>query len=96
MNSISNILASLFSVDVGRDDQSEVLARIRRDPDPAERDELRADFGEALADPAFDWLARFDKEAVDANADTNAQARAFVIERIWTPLFAPEPVPGGV
>jgi hypothetical protein len=95
MGSIGNPLASLFSVHVGRDDQAEVLDRIRQDSDPTERDELRADFGKALADPTFDWIARFDEEEVDAEADTSAAARAFVIERIWTPLFGPEPVPGG-
>jgi len=94
MDRISNLLASLFSVHVGRTDQPEALGRIRQNPNPAERENLRADFGKALADPDFDWLARFDEEEVNALIETNAEARAFVVEQIWIPLFGPDPDPG--
>lgn len=93
MDKIGNFLASLFSVNVGRDDQPEALTRIRNNSNQAERDELHAVFTEALANREYDWLTRFDDEEVDALVVTNEEARAFVVEQIWHPLFGPEPVP---
>ncbi len=93
---LDNLLATTFSAIVAESeaDQRAYLAQIAAKPDARQRDGLRRELEAALADPAYDWDALFDRHDVGCAVDDDP--RRFVVKRIWAPLFAPASVPGSV
>jgi hypothetical protein len=86
---LTNVL-SVLSIDVGLSDAgvARLLDSIRTNPDKREYEGLQQELQALLGDTTTDWMALLDNELHEvAFGETQEDARRFVVETLWRPLF---------
>jgi hypothetical protein len=91
MTYLENLLATVFSGDVGLSDRGiqSALSAIRDNPDRREFEGIREELRSMLDDEGVDWvrLLENDKYEVICSA-SQEEARKYVVDNIWKPLFS--------
>lgn len=92
MNYLENILANVFSADVGLAESgiSAALEVIRLNPDRRELEGIIRNFEELLAQNNVGWRGLLDNEAYEvAILESEEEAKAFILENLMKPLGWP-------
>ena len=91
MTYLENLLATVFSADVGLSDSgiARALADIRANPDRRELDGLRDELRAMLNSDDTDWVSLLDSEKSEVMiADTQEDGKKFIVDNVWNPLFS--------
>jgi hypothetical protein len=94
MSYLNNLLCTVFSGDVGLDEEgiNSALSSIRANPDKRELDGIRNELENLFNDPDADWVALLDREDCEVlYAESQDDARQYVVLRVWNALFPDEP-----
>jgi len=93
MTYLRNLLHTVFSNDVGLDQVGidSALRAIQTNPDRRELNGLRAELKTLLEDQNADWIELLDNDEFEVySANSNEDARQFVITNIWHVMFPDE------
>ena len=91
MTYLENLLATVFSADVGLSDSgiAHILANIRANPDRRELGGLREELQEMFSSVDTDWVGLLDNDKSEVMmADSQEEARQFIFDNVWIPLFS--------
>lgn len=91
---IRNLLISVFSVDVGFDESDELAALERVLGDPAQRAEIKEELRQLFQDELTSWIELLENDDyVVYPADSEDDAKEYVIEHLWNVVFPGEKTP---
>ncbi|MFL1466857.1 hypothetical protein [Marinobacter sp. HN1S83] len=85
---IRNLLISIFSVDVGLEECDEIAALERVLCDPAQRADIKEELRQLFQDDSTSWIELLENDDyVVYPADSDADAKEYVIEHPWNIVF---------
>ena len=92
--SLKNLLISIFSVDVGLEENDEIAALERVLSDPPQRAEIEEELRQLFQDFSISWSKLLDNdEYVVYPADDEEDAKEYVVESLWNRVFPNEAAP---
>ena len=93
-SSIRNLLESIFSVDVGLDENDALAALGRVLSDKCQREKIERELCELFKDGSVLWMELLDNESyVVYPADDEGDAKAYIVEVLWSRVFPNASVP---
>lgn len=91
---IRNLLISIFSVDVGFEESDEIAALERVLCDPAQRADIKEELRQLFQDDSTSWIELLENDDyVVYPADSEDDAKEYVIEHLWNVVFPGEKAP---
>ena len=91
---LRNLLISVFSVDVGLEENEEIAALERMLSDPAQRTEIEGELRQLFQDTSTSWSELLENdEYVVYPADDEEDAKEYVVESLWNRVFPNEAAP---
>jgi hypothetical protein len=90
MNYLENLLATVFSGDVGLSDQGikDALESIRMNPDRRELHGIQEDIQKMLSDEGADWISLLDNNKTEVIClESQEEAKNYIMINVWKPLF---------
>lgn len=92
--SIKNLLESIFSVDVGLDESDALAALGRVLSDKCQREKIERELCKLFNDRSVLWMELLDNDSyVVYPADDEDDAKAYMVEILWSRVFPTAPVP---
>ena len=92
--SLRNLLISIFSVDVGLEENEEIAALERVLNDLAQRADIEKELRQLFQDASISWTELLENdEYVVYPADDEEDARNYVVETLWDRIFPNEAAP---
>lgn len=91
MTYLENLLATVFSGDVGLSDRGvkAALNAIRDNPDQRQFEGLREELQSMFADSSTDWMRLLDNEDYEViHPASQDAAKTFILENVWKLLFS--------
>ncbi|GGB22084.1 hypothetical protein [Agarivorans gilvus] len=93
-STLRNLLISVFSVDVGLEENEEIEALERVLSDSSQRMEIEGELRQLFQDTSISWSELLENdEYVVYPADDEADAKAYVVESLWNRVFPNELAP---
>jgi hypothetical protein len=92
--SIRNLLISVFSVDVGLEENEEIAALERVLSDESQRTEIEYELRQLFQDKNISWMELLENdEYVVYPADDEDDAKEYVIAALWNRVMPTESIP---
>lgn len=91
---LKNLLISIFSVDVGLEESSEIAALGRVLSNPSQKLKIEEELRQLFQDTTISWSDLLDNdEYVVYPADNEDDAKKYIIDNLWSRVFPNNPAP---